>query len=88
VYNRRVNHTGLQMILRQIGNNQNLIRFNNGAEILFSYETPVAGYSMDEGYFRTEEYFSKTTSKHINNFVKDVNAKEVKQSFIEGLVNV
>ena len=43
---------------------------------------------MDEGYFRTEEYFSKTTSKHINNFVKDVNAKEVSQKFIEDLVNV
>ena len=48
------------MILRQIGNNQNLIRFNNGAEILFSYETPVAGYDA-KGAFKTTTKYSQTT---------------------------
>lgn len=36
--------------------------------ILFSYETPVAGYD-DEGAFRTLEHYSPTTTKHINKYL-------------------
>ena len=76
------------MNLKQIGNNQSLVSFNNGAQVLFSYETPVAGYLPDEGYFKTEQFFSKTTTKHVNSFLQDVNKVQlVKQSFIEGLTN-
>ena len=78
------------MVYTKVGSNQNVIRFNNGTEVLFSYETPVAGYSTEvdgTGWFRTEKHFSATTSKHINKWLGDVNATEVKQSFIEGLVD-
>jgi len=58
------------MILRQIGSNQTEISFNNGTTIFFSYETPVAGHDLIKGYFRTSTYYSRTTSKHINNYLK------------------
>ena len=79
------------MKLKQIGNNQSLISYNNGTDVLFSYETPVAGYILGEGYFITEQYYSNTTSKHVNAFINnagtDIKPKKVEQSFIEGLVN-
>ena len=58
----------------------------NNTTILFSYSTPVAGYS-DEGAFRTDKYYSVTTSKHINKYLggKDV-GKVVPQSYIDALV--
>jgi len=58
----------------------------NGKSVLFSYKTPVAGYD-DQGAFRSEDWFSMTTTKHINKYLggKDVGRK-VSQSYIEGLV--
>jgi len=38
---------------------------NRGTSILFSYETPVAYYDGIT-WFKTDEYFSRTTSKHMN----------------------
>jgi len=55
--------------------------------VLFSYKTPVAGYD-DNGAFRTDASFSKTTSKHITQYFngdKSI-ARVVPQSYIEGLV--
>ena len=83
------------MKLKQIGNNQSLISYNNGTDVLFSYETPVAGYILGEGYFVSEQYYSKTTSKHVNAFINnaaqaldcEIKPKKVEQSFVEGLVN-
>jgi hypothetical protein len=47
------------------------------ADILFSYSTPVAGlirFKSDEedGAFRTDTYYSVTTSRHINKYFRDV----------------
>ena len=41
--------------------------------ILFSYNTPVAGWD-DEGAFRTLQHYSATTTKHINKYLggKDI----------------
>ena len=49
------------MILRQLGSNQTELSFNNGNSIFFSYETPVAGFDSEDGFFKTETYYSKTT---------------------------
>ena len=52
--------------------------FSNGTEvetsearIFFSYRTPVAAYIFGRGYVRTEQFFSVTTSRHINKWLKD-----------------
>lgn len=73
------------MKLNPVGSNMNEVEVN-GKSILFSYKTPVAGWD-DQGAFRTDEFFSVTTSKHINKYLggKDVGRK-VEQTYIEGLV--
>ena len=76
------------MILKQIGSNQTELTLNNGNSIFFSYETPVAGYSDEIGFFRTATYYSKTTSRHINQYLPDVdNVTEVPEEYIVDLVN-
>ena len=72
------------MKLKNIGSNMNEVEVN-GKSVLFSYETPVAGYD-DEGAFRTDEKFSMTTSKHINKYLGKGVGRTVPQSYIEGLV--
>ena len=52
--------------LVNIGSNKTELRIGS-TSILFSYQTPVAGYD-DQGAFRTKDWFSSTTTKHINNF--------------------
>ena len=72
------------MILRQLGSNQTEITFNNGTSLFFSYETPVAGHTLADGYFKTNTYYSRTTSKHINQYLKHVtsNIKSVTNDYI------
>ena len=72
--------------LKKIGSNMTELEVGN-TSILFSYQTPVAGYD-DQGAFRSNDWFSMTTTKHINKYLggKDV-GREVDQSYIEGLVN-
>jgi len=74
--------------LKQIGSNKTELTYRNEAgediTILFSYETPVAGYD-EHGAFRTDEKFSRTTSKHINGYVPST-ARVVPQAYIEGMV--
>ena len=61
------------MKLVQFGANQSILIDSEGHEFFFSYETCVAGYSPGEGYFRTTEYYSRTTTKHINRYLDGVN---------------
>ena len=48
------------------------------ARILFSYRTPVAAYVFGRGYVKTEKYWSVTTSRHINKWIKmDLRIREI-----------
>ena len=82
------------MKLKNIGSNMLEVEVN-GNFILFSYETPVAGRSINqegEGFFKTSTKYSATTTRHINKYFRnewDINGKqvaEVSQQFIDGLV--
>ncbi len=74
------------MKLRQIKNNVTELTLDN-ITIMFSYETPVAGYD-DKGAFRTDTKYSVTTSRQINQYLggKDV-GRTVSQDYIDQLVN-
>ena len=74
------------MKLNPIAANRNVISYNNGSEVFFSYSTPVAGYCPDKGYIRTEDWYSQTTTKHINKYLDNVNAITVSQETINNLV--
>ena len=74
------------MKLRRIGYNQTVVEYNNGSEVFFSYDTPVAARLQDYEYLRTEDFYSKTTSRHINKYLDGVNATKVTQQTINNLV--
>jgi hypothetical protein len=76
------------MKLRQIASNMTELAVDS-ASILFSYETPVAGWD-DDGAFETETKYSVTTSKHISKYFggkerRQQVARKVPQSFIDQL---
>ncbi len=62
------------MKLKQLGSNQTEIQLDNGNFlILVSYETPVASYHVKDNQFtKTNKKWSKTTTKHINNWIRDI----------------
>jgi hypothetical protein len=76
---------GKPMKLNTIASNMTELNFN-GMSVLFSYNTPVAGWD-DQGAFRTSTHYSPTTSKHINKYLggSDVGRK-VTQDYINSIV--
>ena len=75
------------MKLRQVKSNVTELTIGD-TTIMFSYQTPVAGYD-DQGAFRTDQYYSVTTSRQINQYLggKDV-GRTVPQEYINSLVEV
>ena len=72
------------MKLEPIGSNQTVLRFEDKA-ILFSYETPVAAI-MDGKAYKTDKQWSRTTSKHINSWLKYYDWVDLKpQQFFDEL---
>ena len=69
-----------------LGANKTQLNLNDGTEVFVSYETPVAAKLPNYEYIRTATYYSKTTSKHINEWLEGVTVKEVDQEFISNLV--
>ena len=53
------------MRLNNIASNMTEITLANGTQILFSYKTPVASWENGQ-FYKTEKFWSKTTSRHIN----------------------
>ena len=81
---------GASMQLTPIASNMTEIETSE-ARILFSYRTPVAAYIFGEGYVKTDQFWSVTTSRHINKWLKDGHGdlpqfKEVPQARLDNLV--
>ena len=77
------------MKLNPIAANQNEVVLNNGDTIFFSYKTPVAAYCPLRGYIRTEKFWSVTTSRHINKWLKGITeVTEVSQNYLYELGRV
>lgn len=75
------------MNLTNYGENQTEITFkNHEMKVFFSYKTPVAFYDDLTGkYYKTSKFWSKTTSRHINNWLDGEKAEEKEQGFFDGL---
>ena len=67
------------------GSNMIELHLDNKTIVLFSYKTPVAALIPLRGYVRTEEFYSVTTSRHINKWVA-ANATKVPQAEIDALL--
>jgi hypothetical protein len=66
-----------------LGTNQTSLFLPN-ATVFLSYETPVAVYDRNQhAYFRTDQFWSNTTSKHINRWLGGREAQKVSQDVID-----
>jgi len=74
------------MKLRNIGSNQTELEIGQDVLVFFSYQTPVAAFIPDQGYIRTNHKWSRTTSKHVNKWLRGYAATEVDQSILDTLV--
>jgi hypothetical protein len=59
------------MKVTPLGANKTQVSLADGTEVLFSYQTPVAALVPGKGWMRTEEFYSVTTSKHINRWLAE-----------------
>ena len=74
------------MQLTPIAANQTQLNLNDGTEVFFSYKTPVAAYCPSKGYIRTAKFWSVTTSRHINKWLKGITeVTEVPQEMLTEL---
>ena len=71
------------MQLTPIAATRTQLNLNDGTEVFVSNKPPVAAYCPLRGYIRTAQYWSTTTSRHINKWLKDVNnVTEVSQEYL------
>lgn len=73
------------MKIKNLGNNKTEVYTKNGV-IFFSYATPVCA-NIDGAFYRTDKYYSVTTSKHINNWLDGRQAEKKSPEFFESLLD-
>jgi hypothetical protein len=76
------------MKIERVGNKKAFVLKTEEIILLISYETPVALILREhKEAYRTKEFYSRTTTKHINEFLYDYNNyyKEVKDVEQNGL---
>lgn len=71
-----------QIKIHPIGSNQTEVHIGAN-RFLVSYKTPVAAYISGQGFFRTSQKWSVTTSKHINKWLDCAVVQTVPQHVIE-----
>ena len=73
------------MKIKQIASNMTELDLGF-AQVFFSYETPVAARLTDGTLVRTDQWYSATTSKHINKWLNGCDALTVSQYRIDCLL--
>lgn len=73
------------MKLINIQQNMTVIVIDDKTSVLFSYETPVAAMIQGKA-IKTSTYYSRTTTKHINKWLRDIKATEVAQECLDLLL--
>lgn len=71
------------MKVRNVGSNMTELLVN-GYTVLFSYETPVAALTP-QGYAKTSQWYSQTTTRHINKWLDGIDAVEMPQDFFNSI---
>ena len=72
------------MKIKPIASNMTELVLNDGTQVLFSYQTPVAAWK-DGQFFKTDKHWSKTTTRHINKWAHCAILKP--QDYFNNLVN-
>ncbi len=68
-----------------------ILRNNEVVRILFSYQTPVALQSQSLGLMKTSQKWSRTTSKHITQWINEMHGgmvpREMGQEYFDTFMN-
>ena len=70
------------MKLKQLGANRTELTLLSGVIVLYSYSTPVSVYVPGLGYLRTDKSYSRTTAKHITQWLDNAPADKISQADI------
>jgi len=75
------------MNIKNIASNMTELKTNDGAVVLFSYSTPVAAMLPCGRYVKSATWYSVTTTKHVNKWLKGVlgDVEAVAQEFFDNL---
>lgn len=73
------------MELNKQGPNLTVLRLHGGIELLFSYSIPVAARLVSGEYVKTARFYSRTTTKHVNEFIGQNVARVVGQDVIDAI---
>lgn len=73
------------MKVKPLGANKTELHLPSGAVVLFSYETPVAAQLAEGGFVKTSTKWSRTTSKHITQWLDGATAREVPQTQLDAI---
>ena len=71
--------------IENLGKNKIVIH-TSPHSVLISYDTPVAAFVLGEGYYKTSQFWSITTSRHINSWLDGREAKEKDQEYFDNLL--
>ena len=83
------------MQITKTGPNVTVLTLSSGSRVLFSYNAPVAVYVARShgqyagGYWKTSQFYSRTTSRHVAEFLMNApadNVRIVEQSVIDDYV--
>ena len=74
----------MKVELNPISKNVNELRVGDNLG-LFSYKTLVAVYTRN-GFYRIDEYYSRTTSKHINQWLGTSEAIEASSTELDSIL--
>jgi hypothetical protein len=66
----------------------NEVGLASGAKVLFSYQTPVAYIDSNNVARRTSKFWSRTTSRHINQWIGSLRCEDLPQEWFDNLLNV
>jgi hypothetical protein len=76
----------LKIEVKSVGSNRTEVHLRNSI-VYFSYNQAVAAYDRNQNrYVRTNKFWSRTTSKHIGQFVPN-DAEKVDQSVIDAYLD-
>ncbi len=67
----------------KIGSNIYESKLPNGSVLFWSYNTVVAGNIANVGYVRTEQHYSKTTTRQLNKWLTGLDYKTVTQKYLD-----
>jgi len=75
------------MKIKKLGASKTLLSFpDKKIEIFISYDTPVAARLKNGDCIRTNKNWSRTTQKHITQYLSGLKAKKVEQSVLDNLL--